>query len=161
MKIEMERKFLLSEKNKNYITPQFYKLQFGKEEIIEEITQGYLTYKPNYEVRVREILSQGQSKHFLTLKLGNGLKRTECEIEITPIIFTEFWRLIKGKGVKKIRKKVLEKTTGLILEIDTYLDRDLCVVEVESNNIRKLKAFPLIGKDVTGIQKYKNCNLAK
>ena len=112
--MEIERKFLLCA------------LPVGLTDGVE-IRQGYLaTGDP--EVRVR---SKG-SKFFVTRKGGEGLVRSEDEIQISQEVFEILWSATEGKRIEKIRYNVLGPD-GLVWEVDEYLGslKGLFTAEVE------------------------------
>src|SRR5688572_26583245 len=86
---EIERKFLLD----------------GPPEGLDDrpgtkVRQGYLAItEAGTEVRLRK---EGK-RHYLTIKEGHVLARTQCEVEIGPVQFASLWPLTKGRRIRKAR----------------------------------------------------------
>ena len=147
-KIEIERKFLLKK------LPPTVRSIPG-----EQILQGYLAYDEYTEVRLR----QHGVKHFITIKQGSGLKRTEIEESISAAQFKALWPATEGRRVEKIRSVVQH---GIhCLEIDRYQGdlKPLLVAEVEFPSIEASELFKkpgYFGQEVTGEEGYRNATLA-
>jgi len=122
------------------------------------ISQGYITTDSSNEVRVR---SKGKA-HFLTVKQGDGLHRTEVEIGLTEEQFNDLWGLTQNQRMKKIRYDFPYLET--VVEIDVYSNAlaPLIVAEVEFSSIEESHAFMLpdfFGQEVTQDKNYKNASL--
>ena len=144
---EIERKFLLSTLPDNL---EQYPHQ--------PISQGYIVTDSNKEVRLR---SKGKA-HFLTVKQGDGLHRTEVEISLTEEQFNDLWGLTQNQRMKKIRYDFPYLET--VIEIDVYSNSlaPLIVAEVEFNSIEESHAFILpafFGQELTQDKNYKNASL--
>lgn len=145
--IEKERKFLVK-----YIPDEL--------KYIGSIQQGYLMVTPARQLRVRIItFENGDTGCTLGFKHHrNSTDRLELEPPLSLNDALELMDLCKGRVVEKFRYKGIYKGTEYI--IDSYIDKDLSICEIEY--IDKIKEFPLfIGKEITGIRKYSNINLAK
>ncbi len=168
-KMEIERKFLLKEKEKIY--PSTFDIDKIKKEIKEYgklITQHYMPkelikdiletleikikFTPT-ELRIRKI----KNKYFLTAKTSGKMKRKEFEKKIDKETFIELKKL-KEKTTEKIRltKRLNEKP----IFIDYYPKYSLIIAEMEFPSIKEAKAFKTHMKEITNEEKYKNINLA-
>ena len=148
MALEIERKFLVDEKN------------FPAQILIngEKISQGYLSVEPARTVRVRIKGERG----FLTIKSVNvGIVRQEFEYEI-PIKDAEEILKLCEKVLEKVRYKV--EYAGHIWEIDIFGGRlaGLILAEVELTAPKEILELPdWLGDEVSDNPKYFNSNLAK
>ena len=147
-KLEIERKFLLKK-----LPPKVRAIP-GK-----QILQGYLAYDEHTEVRLRQ---HGQN-HFLTIKQGSGLKRTEIEEPITTAQFQALWPGTEGRRLEKIRSVVPHGIYSL--EIDRYQGdlEPLLVAEVEFPSVEASEQFKkpgYFGEEVTDDADYRNASLA-
>ena len=89
LSIEIERKFLIA------CLPSSLGSQSGN-----TIRQGYLIATENgIELRIR----QKAELFFQTIKLGEGLSRTEIEIELSADQFNALWPHTAGRRVRKTR----------------------------------------------------------
>ena len=145
---EIERKFLLKK-----LPPKVRAIP-GK-----QILQGYLAYDEHTEVRLR----QYGLNHFLTVKKGSGLKRTEIEEPISAAQFQALWPGTQGSRLKKVRSVV--KYGIHKLEIDRYQGSlaPLLVAEVEFDSVEaseKFKKPGYFGEDITDEESYRNASLA-
>jgi adenylate cyclase len=149
MSIEIERKFLVDR-----LPSSCDKLSGAV------IRQGYVTVaEGGLELRIR----QKQDRFFQTLKAGEGLSRTEIEIELSEIQFGQLWPHTEGRRVNKTRYRVAvgEHTA----ELDRF-DGDLAgllLVEVEFASVDDANQFTppdWFGIDVTEDKRYKNKHLA-
>ncbi len=125
----------------------------------KSIFQGYITTDSHNEVRVR---SKGED-HFLTVKQGSGLSRTEVEIEISEDQFNALWKLTANKRVEKIRYDY--QGSSSLIEIDIYRNEltPLKVAEVEFSSVEDSRHFvapDFFGHEVTDDKAYKNASLA-
>jgi CYTH domain-containing protein len=125
------------------------------------IRQGYLIASDNgIELRIRQ-----KADHFFqTIKMGEGLLRTEIEITLSEDQFDDLWPHTAGRRVSKIRYKVPVGThTG---ELDCF-EGDLAgleMVEVEFSSVEASRQFDppeWFGREVTEDKRYKNKWLAK
>lgn len=151
---EIERKWLFNKyPNTNYNVLSF-----------KDIKQGYLKVKNNYIIRIR---LENNSKAILCFKkFLTNVEREEKEFKIPfflgKILYKKSkWKLEKGRY---LYKHIKNKFT---LALDCYLN-GLKVIEVEVKDskdfygiISTLKTDNIIGKEITGITKYSNLELAK
>lgn len=152
MPVEIERKFLISQKPEGL-----------SDYPSDEIIQGYIdisdTEKKNVEMRIRKM----DNKYFQTIKSGFGLERSEEEIQLSRQQFNTLWPLTEGKRIEKIRYKI--KYGKYLIELDIYsgsLD-GLVVAEVEFDSVEESEDFDppgWFGKEVTDDERYKARNLA-
>jgi CYTH domain-containing protein len=124
------------------------------------IRQGYLIAAENgTELRIR----QKRDRFFQTVKRGEGLSRTEIEIELSPDQFEQLWPYTEGRRVSKTRYTV--PVGDHFAEIDRF-DGDLTglvLVEVEFASIEASRQFSppeWFGVEVTEDSRYKNRSLA-
>ena len=140
--IEIERKFLISEKK--------WKPSGEGEKII----QGYLSVDPDRVVRVRV----SDEKSFLTIKGKTvGIKRTELEYEIAKDEGELLIKMCLNYPIEKTRYK--EKTGELIWEIDVFegLNQGLIMAEVELDNENQEIQIPeWVEREVSGEKRFYN-----
>ena len=146
--LEIERKFLLK-----FLPPEVLSLRSTS------IFQGYLASDEHKEVRIRQ---QG-SKHFLTVKEGSGLVRTEVEIAISAGQFCALWPTTVGRRLEKTRTAFRHE--GYRLEIDRYQGElePLVIGEVEFPTVEASEEFQkpsFFGREVTNDESYRNVALA-
>lgn len=168
-KMEIEKKFLLKEKEKIY--PSDFDLDKIKKEIKEygrPIVQHYIpkelildvidmldikiNFKPN-ELRIRKI----KDDHFLTIKSNGSKKREEFEIPIQKETFKEL-RKLKEKTVEKIRLMKMQNERPIF--IDYYPKYSLIIAEIEFKTENEADSFQTHMRDITGETRYKNRQLA-
>ncbi len=149
MGIEIERKFLVAR-----LPPSLANLTGAV------IRQGYLiAAEGGVELRIR----QKQARFFQTIKAGEGLSRTEIEIELSQDQFQQLWPHTQGRRVSKTRYTL--PVGNHTAELDRF-DGDLAglvLVEVEFPTVDASRQFsppPWFGADVTEDRRYKNKQLA-
>lgn len=149
--VEIERKYLLRALPPDARTGE-----------VLEIEQGWL---PGGRVRDRLRRVRGpQGERFLrTLKLGEGLKRSEFEEAMAAETFEQLWPLTEGQRVRKRRYRVEEGEH--VWEIDAFLDRDLVLAEVELSSEDEQAPVPdwlapYVEREVTGDPDFSNVHLA-
>ncbi|WP_134681803.1 CYTH domain-containing protein [Paracoccus ravus] len=125
------------------------------------IRQGYVTApQDSTELRLR----QAGERHFLSVKGGEGLVRTEREVPLTAEQFEALWPETRDRRVEKTRYKGAVGG-GLVYELDIYEGalKGLMTVEVEFTSEAEAVAFlppDWFGKDVTLDKRYRNKALA-
>lgn len=125
-----------------------------------EILQGYLSVgEDGTEIRLRR---KGE-QFYQTVKQGEGVQRTEVEVELSRAQFDSLWLLTEGRRVEKVRYEIVEGTWTI--ELDVYRGRlkGLVVAEVEFETLGESARFvpPLwLGREVTDDDRYKNAVLA-
>jgi len=150
MNVEIERKFLV--KNKNFILESYKKVH---------IKQGFLNTHKERTVRVRI----QDNKSFLTVKgMSNtsGTTRFEWEKEIDLEDGKKLLCLAKKPLIEKIRHLV--KIGKHTYEVDVFLGKNqgLIVAEIELNSEKEVFEKPQwIGKEITGQTAYYNSSLSK
>ena len=149
-RVEIERKFVLSELPDGFDRHPRYRIE-----------QGYLAIADDgVEVRVR----RSGPETALTVKSAPGLVRVEEEIAIDERQFASLWDLTAGRRVAKTRYLV-ELGDGLTAEVDVYDDalEGLLTAEIEFPSEAVSLAFrppPWLGTEVTGDERYANRSLA-
>ena len=134
-----------------------------------EIEQGYLPGTRLAE-RLRRIVDvdvsdvNGHERLFRTVKVGNGLSRTEIEEETPRDVFEAMWPLTEGRRVRKRRYRVHDGP--VTWEIDEFLDRELVIAEVELARADVEVELPAwlerhVVREVTTEPEYANQNLAR
>ena len=123
------------------------------------IRQGYLASTSRGEVRLRRL----GTDHYVTLKCGHGLARSEDEVELDQDQFNVLWPLTKGKRVEKIRYSI--PWVAGIIELDVFQDalEGLYLAEIEFDSVSTAERFAppeWFGREVTQDERYKNKNLA-
>lgn len=124
------------------------------------VRQGYLiTAGGGVELRIR----QKGARFSQTIKSGEGLSRTEIEIELSNDQFQQLWPYTEGRRVSKTRYTL--PVENLTAELDRF-DGDLAgllLVEVEFSSVDASRLFEppdWFGADVTEDHRYKNKQLA-
>lgn len=141
------------------------------------VKQGYLDLNIGFEIARRLGLEINFNPTEARLRKKNGIysftlkddseegskeTRNELERKIEEGLFLRFWPETLGKRIKKARLTLPYPNTGYEVEFDLYLDRpDLLIAEIETPTTEEAKNLIALGLDVTGIDKYKNRNLAK
>jgi len=154
MSLEIERKFMLAEIPRQLIEEG--QLLIKSEQYIE---QTYLAIDKTQEVRVRTItdLQSGSKTYTHTFKLGNGLLREEIEYEITESIYTQLTAAFDYTPLTK--KRTTAEWKGITVEIDSYDQLQLIVVEVEFTSEEEALAFvppAWFGEDISSQRQYSN-----
>jgi len=148
--VEIERKFIVSELPDRLA-----------DHPVKAIDQGYLAIGVDgSEVRVR----RAATRHFLTVKRGTGLVRSETEVELTADQFDQLWPATEAARVEKTRY-VIPAGGGLVIELDVYAGSlsGLVVAEVEFGDQDAARAFrppAWFGREVTDDDRFKNRRLA-
>lgn len=145
---EIERKFLVKEKFKSFITKQ------------EKITQGFLSTVPERTVRIRI----KDNKGFLTIKgIGNksGTTRYEFEKEIDLEEANALLEICEDGIIDKTRY-IIPANNNLFFEVDEFYgdNQGLVIAEIELPSENTPFEKPTwLGNEVTGITKYYNSEL--
>jgi CYTH domain-containing protein len=154
MALEIERKFLLNE---------FPASLIGNGELIiqseQRIEQTYLAIDEKQELRVRRItdLASGTVEYTHTFKNGNGLSREEIEYSISEGIYRQITGAFQAVPLTKIRVTALWGDT--VIEIDSYDQIELIVVEVEFGSVEEAQQFTApewFGADISDNRQYSN-----
>ena len=150
--VEIERKYLL-----RGLPP----IKPGAD--VAEVDQGWLPGERIHE-RIRWVRKPTGNTYFRTIKLGRGVARLELEEETSVDVFDCLWPLTAGRRIRKRRYQVREG--DLLWEIDEFLDRDLCLAEVELDHAGDRPAFPdwlapHVVREVTDDPRYPNRVLAE
>ena len=147
--METERKYLVTEVPKDLDAwPR------------EDVAQGYIALtEDGTEVRVRRM----GAKYYETVKTGQGLTRSETEIELDKGQFEKLWALTEGRRIEKTRYRIAYR--GLVIELDVYRGRlkGLVTAEIEFGSAAESQSVdrpPWFGREVTNDGKYKNQYLA-
>jgi CYTH domain-containing protein len=149
MSMEIERKFLVDH------------LPASSDDMRgERIRQGYLIVaEGGIELRIR----QKQDRFYQTIKTGEGLSRTEIEIELSRGQFDQLWPHTDGRRVGKTRYQVaVGKHTAELDRFEGDLT-GLLLVEVEFSSVEDAWRFAppdWFGVEVTEDSRYKNKQLA-
>lgn len=123
----------------------------------QHITQGYISIgSDGREIR----LHSKDNRCFLIVKTGNGLIRSEYEVELTAEQFKELWSATVGKRIEKTRYLIPQN-----IELDVYHgDLDgLITAEVEFNSEKASEEFAppdWFGEELTYDKRYRNSSLA-
>ena len=154
--IEIERKYLLSH------VPD--EARVGRRVAID---QGYIPGARVHE-RIRRVTVRRAGKlhqlYYRTIKLGEGIARTEIEEETTAAIFEAMWPLTKGHRLRKVRFAV--DVDGHTWEIDEFRNRDLVLAEIELKSEDEEVEIPewleaAVQREVTLEPAFQNINLAR
>ena len=147
---EIERKFLVEE------LPSGWKRRKS-----DSIVQGYFPHATE-EVEIR--LRRKGARHFITIKGGYGLRRTEEEIEIRRPQFGALWPLTRAARIAKRRHRIPYQ--GLTIEMDVYQGphRGLITAEIEFSSVHASREFrppKWLGREITGNRRFANAELAR
>lgn len=154
MALEIERKFLL---------PRFPEAIIDAGELViqseQRIEQTYLAIDENEELRVRRLanLTTGEVSHTHTFKSGNGLVREEVEYSISASIYAQVTAAFGFTPLTKNR--ITAEWNGKTVEIDSYDQIQLSVLEVEFPSLEEANAFKApewFGEDITSQKQYSN-----
>jgi adenylate cyclase len=153
MNIEIERKYLL----KGLPT-------FPLPSAVLEIDQGYLPGEKLVERLRREEDQDGAVRYYRTVKLGDGVERTELEDETDERTFRHLWELTEGRRLKK-RRYVVPHGDDM-WEIDAFTDRPLVLAELELDRADAKVIIPgwlkpVLVREVTDERQYTNRSLAR
>ena len=148
--IEIERKFLVENPPENF-----------KSWPAVKILQGYVAIEDNgREVRIR----QKENRYFQTIKSGNGLIRSEIEIELTKEQFEFLWPATEGRRIEKTRYHLQWNYHTVELDVYSGNHEGLCIAEIEFDSEEESKAIIVpewFGAEVTEDEQYRNRNLAQ
>lgn len=111
-------------------------------------------FSPN-TIRLRKTPTQ----YILTLKDKKDTKRREVEWELSKKVFLHYWKLTKGKRVRKTR--YIKEVKGNEIIFDAFTDRYLLMVEIEVKNEKLLEGLPKLGFEVTTDSSWTNKSLAR
>lgn len=120
------------------------------------IRQGYLIATDSgLELRIR----QKAERYFQTIKIGEGLSRTEIEIALSRDQYNELWPHTDGRRVSKIRYQI--EVGDHVAELDRFEGElaGLQLVEVEFESVTASRQFTppdWFGNEVTDDNRYKN-----
>lgn len=151
MTIEIERKFLVTDE------PDGARLGPGV-----SMRQGYVVADGRVTVRVRTT----PSGSWLTLKAGDGLTRTEIEVEVSATDAEALWSLTDGRHIDKVRHRLaLGGPAGLVAELDVFAGElaGLELVEVEFGSVEAAEGFDppaWFGDEVTADPGWTNAALS-
>ena len=124
--------------------------------LIPEISKSLkfrINFEP-FELRLRKI----NKDYFLTIKSKGGLKREEFEKKVSKQFFEEYSKF----GEKIIEKRRLKKYfEGHKLEFNYYPKYGLITAEIEFKTKFQAEKFKTYMREITGIDQYKNINLAR
>ena len=151
--VERERKFLVEQRPDN-LSRYEHSL----------IRQGYLAIandRGGVPVEVR--LRRNDGQYLLAVKGGQGHSRVEEEMSIPARRFNSLWPLTSGRRIEKVRYDI--PLGGLTIELDLYRGklRGLMTAEAEFDSDRRLREFnppAWLGREITGIKKFSNSELA-
>jgi CYTH domain-containing protein len=156
--MEIERKFLINNEF-NIDTMKHFNCTLIR---TTRITQYYLSILPEIRFR-RSIRGEGWDSYRITFKSGYGLVRQEKEWKITKLEFENNIDRAVGIQLEKMRYTYVDDNTGLIYEVDDYINFPLKVIEIEFDTEEKALWFvppEYFGVEVTYDEKYKNKNIA-
>ncbi len=150
--VEVERKYLLTRLPKVIETADKV-----------DVDQGWLPGTRLLE-RVRRTRGKNGVHYFRTVKLGEGLVRTEVEEAASQEVFERLWPLTEGRRVTKRRYYVPDG--AFTWELDEFLDRELFLAEIELASpevdvVVPEWLAPVVDREVTGEPEFLNVNLAR
>ena len=155
--VEIERKYLL-----RFLPDQ------ARDGRRLDISQGYIPGAQLHErvrkVSIRHGSGRVEDQFYRTVKLGEGVSRTEIEEETTAQIFEALWPLTKGHRLRKRRFRV--DVDGRTWELDEFKNGDLVLAEIELESEDEPVTFPAwlepaVQREVTTEPAFQNINLAR
>jgi CYTH domain-containing protein len=149
-KMEIERRFV--------IDPKFVKYNSELSVIKNEIEQFYILKGKDYELRARKM----DDGYYLTYKNGNGLSRTESEIEISKDVYEKLKEKNYGGIIEKERYVIPYLGYNIELNIFHGNLEGLILTEVEFNSKDEAENFKVpgwFGREVTEDQRFEGRNL--
>jgi len=148
--LEIERKFLVEQPPKGW-----------KSRGSSHIVQGYF---PNATKDVEIRLRRKGSKHFITIKGGYGLRRSEEEIEIPESKFRALWPLTNAARIAKRRYRIPWHVHTIEMDVYQGPHRGLITADIEFDSERASRSFQppnWLGREITGRRRYANAVLAR
>jgi CHAD domain-containing protein/CYTH domain-containing protein len=133
-----------------------------------DIAQGYIPGAQLHErirrVSIRHGTGRVEEHFYRTVKLGDGVARTEIEEETTATIFEAMWPLTKGHRLRKRRFRV--EVDDRTWELDEFKNRELVLAEIELESEDEPVTFPdwlapAVQREVTTEPAFLNINLAR
>jgi len=133
-----------------------------------DIAQGYIPGAQLHErvrrVSIRHGTGRVEEHFYRTVKLGDGVARTEIEEETTAAIFEAMWPLTKGHRLRKRRFRV--DVDDRTWELDEFKNRELVLAEIELDSEDEPVTFPdwlapAVQREVTTEPAFQNINLAR
>ena len=133
-----------------------------------DIAQGYIPGAQLHErirrVSIRHGTGRVEEHFYRTVKLGDGVIRTEIEEATTAAIFEAMWPLTKGHRLRKRRFRV--DVDGRTWELDEFKNRELVLAEIELDSEDEPVTFPdwlapAVQREVTTEPAFQNINLAR
>lgn len=127
----------------------------------EKICQGFVSLDGKSAVRLR----QKGDKYYFTVKSGDGIERSEYEMQVEKSFFDYFWETTAGRRIEKVRYEIAGPDE-LTYELDVYEGEGLegfATVEVEFSQRDEAAAFQApewFGRDVTSDRRYTNASIA-
>jgi adenylate cyclase len=149
-KMEIERRFIIDPKHAKYNS----KLSVIK----NYIEQFYMLRGKDYELRARKM----DDKYYLTYKKGNGLSRTENEIEISKDVYEKLKEKNDNGIIEKERYVIPYRGYNIELNILHGNLEGLIITEVEFNSkdeAKNFKAPDWFGREVTEDPRFEGRNL--
>lgn len=137
MKMEIERKFIVSNKEEIYLLIETH--PYRVDTFLLE--QNYLYVDDKHEVRIRKQMDHSTKKEhcFLTSKSSGTIARTEEEIAITKAMYDGLSLLIKDKPI--IKERIIFIDNRELFEVDFYRTHDLIILEIEFDSMESASAF--------------------
>lgn len=150
--LEIERKLLLRKLPDEVYAGEFFMIHHG--------------WLPGLVIQERITANtRGSGEYWRCIKSGKGITRIEAQEQIDKPYFDKLWPLTEGRRVQKIRYKIKD-IMDQMWEIDFFLDRPLCLAEIELKSEEERLVVPTwltpyVVKEVTDDPSYLNVNLAK
>lgn len=133
-----------------------------------EIEQGYLDDPEFGHLRLRRVTHADGTRTFeLNTKSVEGpslAMRRERQRPMDEAEFDALWPATAGRRLRKCRTRVTDTATGVVWEIDAFLDRELVLAEAEFFAVAPTIPpwlAPLVVRDVTEEPAFLNINLAR
>ncbi|MDP4126673.1 MAG: hypothetical protein Q8912_07005, partial [Bacillota bacterium] len=133
--------------------------------LANKLIQQYYVETPEGDYRLREetnLLGDQSVQYWKTVKRGQGLVREESNLQLSSPEFKDLTTGLSEKWLRKVR--TVYGYLDFRLEVDTFLDFQLRVVEVEFDSVERAVSFQVpawFGLEITDQQDYNNYSLWK
>jgi len=160
MNREIERKFLVKDIN------SLMEVINDSGASISEICQIYICDEVRFRAEHISNIETGHNAfYYLTVKTGQGLTRNEYEFEMSDEDGKCLMEDLQNSGKKQVDKtRYLFEHKNTVFKLDVFKGKNagLAILEVELDSEDGEFELPhVIGKEVTGVSRYYNANLAK
>jgi len=149
--MEIERRFLITS------------IPEDLQPVMNKTMRQYYVITESGDYRLREeinLLGDKCVEYWKTVKRGHGLVREEKNFRLSAAEFKDLTSGLNGNWLTKTR--TVFEYQGFHLEVDTFLDFPVKVVEVEFKSVESAKSFTppdWFGEEITEQPEYNNYSL--